>query len=175
LARLARGASVVLVTALERKVGRSATARALAHVFAREGRRALLVSFDPDPAERPGLVDAVLDDADPLTLIRRDSRGLDVLGSGLAPGDPDAADLARRPELGDLLDEALEDYQVIVVDGPRLSLGGREAAAQADVVVLLAGRGALGEASRQADALSRALERPVLACAPPRLGGKNAA
>lgn len=176
LARVTRGALIILVTSAERKAGRSSTARGLAQLLAREGRRALVVSFDPQTDDRPGLADAVFDDLDPLEAARPMGRGVDKLGSGLSAHDPDAADLAADPELGEVLDELLDAYDVIVVDGPRLGAGAEAVGAAADAAIVLEGRGGSAQAKAFAEMLSRRVGRPAFAFpAPPRAGGRDAA
>ncbi len=119
--------NIVLVTSAEAGAGKSTIAANYALVSALSHSRVLLIDADlRSPSihsmfgvsRSPGLVEALAADSELVDFVRRvpgPSR-LDVLASGRPI--PRSSDLASSARMGELLREASESYDLVVLDSP---------------------------------------------------------
>jgi capsular exopolysaccharide synthesis family protein len=117
--------TAVMVTSAEPRSGKSTTAANYASLSAFGGARVLLVDADPrSPVQHeifgisrsPGLVEFIAARASLERLVQRVSVQLHVLTAGQPVGRP--SDVTHSARISDLLEEASETYDVIVLDTP---------------------------------------------------------
>jgi capsular exopolysaccharide synthesis family protein len=149
----ARAFHTLLITSGIAGEGKTTTSANLASVFARMGRRVVLVDAD---MRRPRLhrvfalprspgVAEVLAGAAPLekALIRPDGETFDLLPAGSPPDSP--TDLLASPEWSELMADLKDDYEIVLIDSPVLLAVSDSLvlAAAADAVVLVHKPGSL--------------------------------
>ena len=189
LANLRLGAKTVIVTSALDREGKSTTLANLAIALARSGRSVALVDLDlrrPRVAAffglegRPGVTEVAigglsLDDAlAPIAIeapaspsvnghgeLDRTTGGLDVLPSGLVPGD--AAEFLSTPELAAIMAELRDRFDLVLVDAPPILPVSDALTLSAEVdamlIVVRAGvvrRNVLGELRRVLDSVPTA-------------------
>ena len=189
LANLRLGAKTVIVTSALDREGKSTTLANLAIALTRSGRSVALVDLDlrrPRVAAffglegRPGVTEVAigglsLDDAlAPIAIdapasssvnghgeLDRTTGGLDVLPSGLAPGD--AAEFLSTPELAAIMAELRDRFDLVLVDAPPILPVSDALTLSAEVdamlIVVRAGvvrRNVLGELRRVLDSVPTA-------------------
>jgi len=138
---------LLLVTSAQASEGKTTTSYAIAHSFARVGKRVLLIDADMRrPAvhdiarlsNRTGLSTVLVGEATlPDAIVQTDMDGLNVLTSGPAP--PSPAELLSSPRMAALLEQVEARYDFIVLDSaPILDLAdSAELAALVDGVALV--------------------------------------
>jgi len=117
---------VIAATSCAQGEGKSSTNVALAQLFARSGRRVLLVDCDmrrPSidkymrTALKPGLSDVLQGRAEWRDAVRRDvDERLDVLSAGAQPQNP--GDLLEGERFAQLIEDARSEYDLVVCDVP---------------------------------------------------------
>jgi capsular exopolysaccharide synthesis family protein len=139
-----RSGNIVLVTSAEPGTGKTTVASNYALVSSLGHGRVLLIDGDLrkpsihtifDVPRLPGLVEALAVDTDPLRFVRNVSGvgHLDILTSGRQI--PRSSDLAASSRMHDLLQEASDRYDLVVVDSPPvLTVADAEALASHDGV-----------------------------------------
>lgn len=120
---------LLAVTGVERGEGRSWLAANLAVVFSQLGEHTLLIDADmrhPSQHQLFGLQNriglaAMLSGRSGMDAIQRvpDLLDLSVLTAGASP--PNPQELLARPQFGELLTQAGEQYDVVIIDTPSLS------------------------------------------------------
>ncbi|MEE4207783.1 MAG: polysaccharide biosynthesis tyrosine autokinase [Parvularcula sp.] len=122
---LPRSRNVLQLTSTSEGEGKTTTAVVLAELFARSGRKTLLVDADlrrPSVAklleiDRPnvGLVEVLLGHA-PLedAIVRGVHENLDVLPVGAVP--PNPSEILASPELADFIEKHRDEYSLIIFD-----------------------------------------------------------
>jgi tyrosine-protein kinase Etk/Wzc len=137
--------SAILVTSAEQRIGKSTTAANYANLSAFGGARVLLVDADVrNPCQHqifglsrsPGLVEFVAAQASLDEFVQPVSPLLDVLTAGQAVAR--ASDVLHSHRIADLLQEAANDYDLVVMDAsPVLATADAEAlATHASVAIL---------------------------------------
>jgi capsular exopolysaccharide synthesis family protein len=134
--------TTILVTSAEPRTGKSTTAANYASLSAFGGARVLLVDADVrNPVQHeifgisrsPGLVEYVADRASLEKLVQRVSVQLHVLTAGQPVSR--ASDVTHSSRMGDLLADAANNYDVVVIDSsPVLATADAEAIAAHDGV-----------------------------------------
>ena len=163
---------IMLVTSAQASEGKTTTSVAIAQGFARMGRRVLLIDAD---MRRPSLhtrmsvannhgLSNLLTSSDPLdqTTVASDQPNLSLLLAGPIP--PSPTELLSTARMGDILQAAAREFEVVVVDSPPI-LGLADAplmSALVDGVIIVieadrSHRGALKSALRRLRAM-----RPVV-------------
>jgi capsular exopolysaccharide synthesis family protein len=119
--------TALLVTSAEPGAGKSTLAANYANLSALGGARVLLVDADLAGASQheifgvsrdPGLVEFVANRASLAHLVQRVSPELDLYLLAAGQAVPHTLDVANSPRMGDLLAEASESYDVVIVDAP---------------------------------------------------------
>jgi capsular exopolysaccharide synthesis family protein len=138
----AEDTTTILVTSAEPRTGKSTTAANYASLSAFGGARVLLVDADVrNPVQHeifgisrsPGLVEYVADRAPLEKLVQRVSVQLHVLTAGQPVSR--ASDVTHSSRMGDLLGDAANNYDVVVIDtSPVLATADSEAIAAHDGV-----------------------------------------
>lgn len=136
------GTTTILVTSAEPRTGKSTMAANYASLSAFGGARVLLVDADVrNPVQHeifelprsPGLVEYVADRASLEKLVQRVSVQLHVLTAGQPVSR--ASDVTHSSRMGDLLGDAANNYDVVVIDtSPVLATADAEAIAAHDGV-----------------------------------------
>ncbi|MEL6540854.1 MAG: polysaccharide biosynthesis tyrosine autokinase [Pseudomonadota bacterium] len=122
-----RGQNAIQITSSKAGEGKSTTALILAELFARLGRRTLLIDADlrrpsigaliDERASEMGLVEVLLDHAqlgDVLTSSVHDN--LDILTVGNVP--PNPVELLSSPMFAEFVEAQRRDYSMIIIDSP---------------------------------------------------------
>lgn len=122
------GSKVIQITSPESGDGKTTTVANLAVAMAQSGQRVLLIDAD---LRRPtvqtlfrvpndvGLVDVLLGEVSGLNAVRQTFvENLSVLPAGQPPVNP--AELISRPQLGQLLHQVRDEYDLVLVDSPPL-------------------------------------------------------
>jgi polysaccharide biosynthesis transport protein len=123
-----RPAQILLISSPQPGDGKSTTASNLAITLAHAGRRVLLIDGDlRKPSQHilydimpgPGLTDAI-EGRGPIERLAQPTfiRNLDLLMSGSEISNP--AELLSSPRLGEMLDQARADYDIVIIDSSPL-------------------------------------------------------
>lgn len=144
-----RSGDTLLVTSALAGEGKSTVSEHLAEMFARQGRKVLLVDVDARDArltrtrraaQSPGILDALRNASDPGNFIHHGTvDAISFLPIGLARNDSKAAELFFSPALGRAVADLRRRFDLIVLDGPHLLHGveGRLLLAHADRTALV--------------------------------------
>lgn len=144
-----RSGDTLLVTSALAGEGKSTVSEHLAEMFARQGRKVLLVDVDTRDArltrtrragQSPGILDALRNASDPGNFIHHGTLDtISFLPIGIARDDPKAAELFFSPALGRAVADLRRRFDLIVLDGPHLLHGveGRLLLAHADRTALV--------------------------------------
>lgn len=144
-----RSGDTLLVTSALAGEGKSTVSEHLAEMFARQGRKVLLVDVDARDArltrtrraaQSPGMLDALRNASDPGNFIHHGTvDAISFLPIGLARNDSKAAELFFSPALGRAVADLRRRFDLIVLDGPHLLHGieGRLLLAHADRTALV--------------------------------------
>ncbi|WP_156453622.1 CpsD/CapB family tyrosine-protein kinase, partial [Methylobacterium sp. CCH5-D2] len=144
-----RSGDTLLVTSALAGEGKSTVSEHLAEMFARQGRKVLLVDVDTRDArltrtrragQSPGILDALRNASDPGNFIHHGTLDtISFLPIGIARDDPEAAELFFSPALGRAVADLRRRFDLIVLDGPHLLHGveGRLLLAHADRTALV--------------------------------------
>lgn len=144
-----RSGDTLLVTSALPGEGKSTVSEHLAEMFARQGRKVLLVDVDARSArltrtrragQSPGILDALRNASDPGNFIHHGTvDAISFLPIGILRDDSAAAELFFSPALGRAVADLRRRFDLIVLDGPHLLHGveGRLLLAHADRTALV--------------------------------------
>ena len=118
---------VILVTSSVPEEGKSTVTANLAAAIAQLGRNVLLIDGDLrrssqhrlwEVDNKKGLKDIIVDNASPISVIKRPMPKLSLLTSGLVSSNPLA--LIDSPALSDFVGRSRRDYELVLIDAPPL-------------------------------------------------------
>lgn len=170
-AKAGGGLKSLMVTSAEASVGKSTTASNLAVVMAQQGKRVLLIDADTrKPAQhkvfqldnREGLTNVLTGQGSFKEFLRETSlESLLLLSSGPIP--PNPADLLSAQEMADVINQAEEQFDQVIIDSPPV-LAVADARLLADlcdgiVLVVKSGSSEIDKAKKAIDAFSEVREK----------------
>lgn len=170
-AKAGGGLKSLMVTSAEASVGKSTTASNLAVVMAQQGKRVLLIDADTrKPSQhkvfqldnREGLTNVLTGQGSFKEFLRETSlESLLLLSSGPIP--PNPADLLSAQEMADVINQAEEQFDQVIIDSPPV-LAVADARLLADlcdgiVLVVKSGSSEIDKAKKAIDAFSEVREK----------------
>lgn len=170
-AKAGGGLKSLMITSAEASVGKSTTASNLAVVMAQQGKRVLLIDADTrKPSQhkvfqldnREGLTNVLTGQGSFKEFLRETSlESLLLLSSGPIP--PNPADLLSAQEMADVINQAEEQFDQVIIDSPPV-LAVADARLLADlcdgiVLVVKSGSSEIDKAKKAIDAFSEVREK----------------